>query len=150
MSRRLFVSFVATLVVVLIVIITLTNTGIVSFYKGKLLFATKDLVKIQEDHYVNEYLDLKVAKAEDKYILALSILNPDIIIFFYDGIVKNILTDLTTEPILDELQKLESIQIFIYKKGGLIYSRPIKAFSFGDVNEISKYFTIDEARNALK
>ncbi len=149
MSKKFVFGFALVLVVVF-VLIWLTSVNVLSLYNGKILLKSNALDKVEEEHYVNEYLDLKVVKAEGKFVLALSILDPDIIVYFNDGTVKSIMSELTEKPIFDELRELESIQILIYKKEGFIFRKSIGSFSFGDVDDISEYSTIDEAREALK
>ncbi len=149
MSKKFVFGFALVLVVVF-VLIWLTSVNVLSLYNGKILLKSNAIDKVEEEHYVNEYLDLKVVKAEGKFVLALSILDPDIIVYFNDGTVKSIMSELTEKPIFDELRELESIQILIYKKEGFIFRESIGSFSFGDVDDISEYSTIDEAREALK
>lgn len=98
--------------------------------------------------YTDESVQVRIAKAEGRYVVALSVLDDDLIVSYVDGQVKSTVTQLGT--IFDEqsTENLPSVKIMVHRKG-LIKKYLTELHFAAESGEIHEYPSLKEARDAL-
>lgn len=143
--------FVFTLIVLVVVIgggmLLLRDAHI---FKGNIL-VTSQQGEVITSEFENEYLRIRFAMAEGKYVMKLELIADDLIqVYSYGSNNKFSLS----EPgfLFDEIARdqIEQRRVHIYKRKGFFYKRPIFSLRIGEINDVQEFETIQEAREFLK
>lgn len=140
------------MLMVLTVGVTTVNAKFLTFYKGSFLGDTKDVTVIHNATFATDQLQVKIAKAQGKYVIALTVVDSKVTTFYGDKVVRNIFNGPTTKTLMNEVDQknLAAYRIFFYKQKGFLYRKPIAGFSFGELTNVKEYATIQEAREAIQ
>lgn len=141
---------IAVILIAIVVILgfILINLNIITFFDGAMLILLSDNKLEITNNYEDEFINIQLAKTPDKYLVVLTLLDSNKTLFSGGERIRSYLSEegkVTSEA---TQEYLKTKNIFVYSHSGLI-RKPLMAYHFGDIGEVTEYETMELAREAL-
>lgn len=143
MSTRMFLIALMAFAVISAGLIALTGI----FGEAWPAYGRPEQRVIREHEYADDYVQVRIVKAEGRYLVALTVLDDGFIVRYADGRVKSVMTHPGT--IVDEqrAETLPGVRIVVYRKG--LLKKHLVEVQLREPEPVREYPTIQKARDAL-
>lgn len=102
---------------------------------------------VQGPEYRDEYVEVKMASAEGKYVIKVTSLIPDVSVYYSSATIVNRLKELSSTFDEVKMADIKKTRIRINNKG--VLQKQIRLVEMGDLQGIPQYESIAKARQML-